>query len=79
VVVLYMPNRNVVGQQGALEAKAAADQEAHHVVFPERGDIADFLLQNSVAIDPVFRKVTANVGSRRCPHGLAAAWVGHIE
>jgi len=79
VAVLDVPHRNVVCQQSTLEAETAANQKGHHVVFPEPRDIAYFLLQLAVAIDPVFRKVSADVCSRCCAQGLGASWVRDIE
>ncbi len=79
MLIFDVPDRNAIGEQGALEAEAAADQEGDHVVFPESGDVLNFLLELAVAVDAVARKVGADVGAGCSTPWIEAPHVGDVQ
>jgi hypothetical protein len=58
-----MPQREAGLEQGIFEGERAAEQKGDQILPPPRVKIGGFIHQLSVLIDPVARKIRAQVGT----------------
>src|SRR5881275_988801 len=79
LAVLDVPQIDAGLEQRPLEREGAAEQERDEVIAPVRRDVAHLVGHHAVLVDAVAGNVGAEIGTRRDPHRLRRADVGHLD